>query len=820
MEWWRELRISARTMVRHRGATLVAILSIGLGIGASLSVFSFIDALLFRPLPFHQPERVVGVYTSGRDGALFYGPNSYPDYCDFRDRTRSLSGLAASSPMAVTMRGGGESERVFAELVSGNYFQTVGVNAMLGRTLVPDDDREDAPTATAVISHGYWKRKYGAETAIVGRTVQLNGHPFVVTGVAPPSFRGTLRGLIVDVWIPILQSSALMPPELRTTGWTKVRGTRTLLLLGRLGAGVPVSKARAEFWTIAGRLYQDHPDTWRDANGRARVVSILSESQFRIFPAARAPVVAFMTLLALVVLLVLLVACVNVANLMLAQSAARAGEMAMRLALGATRWQIVRQVLVESLLLSVGGGLVGLALSQWLTGALSAFRPPASVPVGVDASMDRMVLSVAVLLVIGTGILVGLAPAWSSSGLRPAAVLKGQAGSVRRRRRVRQTFVAAQVAAGVLLSATAGLVLRSLQQAERLDLGFDPRGVLILSVEPGSRYGSASKTREFYDRVMTTMATLPGVRSASLAQFVPLGVVSERQQVVVGDRQDRDGAPDVAYNIVTSEHFDTMRIPILRGRSFGPESRGGSPTVAIVNQTFAARYWPGRDPIGRRIRLERAPDWLEVIGVAGTGKYVTVNEEPTPYVYLPLGQHNVSSVVLHVRADGNPHVMARSIVARLGSIDRDVPIFDVRSLEDQVGVSIMPVRLAASVLGVMALLAMALAAVGVYGVAAFSVARRTREIGIRVALGATRLQVLRVVLREGVVVVMGGAAAGLVVSGVFARLARGLLFGVAPYDPVVLAATTFVLIVTGVVACYVPALRAARLHPALALRQE
>lgn len=820
MEWLRELRTGVRTVVRHRGATLVAILSIGFGIGASLSVYSFIHALLFRPLPFLQPERVVGVYTSGKDGSLFYGPNSYPDYDDFRRRTRSLSALAASSPIAVTMRAGSETERVFAEIVSGNYFQTIGVNAMLGRTLLEDDDHEGAAMATAVISHGYWQRKYGGEAGIVGRTVQLNGHPFLVTGVAPPSFRGAMRGLIVDVWVPILQSSPLMPPEAGATDWKMARGTRTLFLLGRLKPGVSAVQAQAEFLTIAGQLYQDHPDTWRDSSGRGRVVSVLPESQFRIFPAARAPVVSFMALLALVVLLVLLVACVNVANVLLAQYAARSGEMAMRLALGATRRQILRQVLVEGLLLSVAAGIVGLALSIWVTGALTAFRPPASVPVGVETSMDATALLIAALLVIGTGIAFSLPPAWSSSRLQLMTVLKGQGGTVRRRRRMRHTFVAAQVAAGVLLSATAGLAFRSLQQAEHLDLGFDPRGVLVLSVEPGLRYESASEALEFYDQVTTTIGTLPGVRGASLAKFVPFSVVSERQQVVVGDRQDGGDAPDIPYNVVSPEHFETMRIPILRGRSFGPESRGPAPTVAIVNEAFATRYWPGQDPIGRRIRIEHGPEWLEVIGVAGTGKYITVNEEPTPYVYLPIGQHYVPSAVLHVRTDGNPRLLERVVTARLQAIDRDVPVFDVRSLEDQVGVSIMPIRLAATLLGVMALLAMALAAVGVYGVAVYTVARRTREIGIRLALGATRMDVLHVVLTESIVIVVGGAAAGLVLSGLLARLMRGIMFGIAPYDPIALAATTLALVVTAIVACAVPALRAARLQPAFALRQE
>jgi putative ABC transport system permease protein len=344
--------------------------------------------------------------------------------------------------------------------------------------------------------------------------------------------------------------------------------------------------------------------------------------------------------------------------------------------------------------------------------------------------------------------------------------------------------------------------------------------VLVLSVDPGLRYESATKALEFYDQVTTTIGALPGVRGASLAKFVPFSVVSERQQVVVGDRQDGGDAPDIPYNVVSPEHFETMRIPILRGRSFGPESRGPAPTVAIVNQAFATRYWPGQDPIGRRIRIEHGPEWLEVIGVAGTGKYITVNEEPTPYVYLPIGQHYVPSVVLHVRTDGNPRLLERLVTARLRAIDRDVPVFDVRSLEDQLGVSIMPIRLAATLLGVMALLAMALAAVGVYGVAAYSVARRTREIGIRLALGATRLDVLRVVLAESIVIVVGGAAAGLVMSGLFARLMRGILFGIAPYDPIALAGTTFALVVTAIVACAVPALRAARLQPAFALRQE
>jgi len=811
----RDLRYGARLMVRSPGFATAAIVSLGLGIGANTAIFSLLDAVLLQPMAVSRPAEIVSIYTSDFSSTQ-YGSSSYPDYVDFK-KADVLAGLAAYQFTELSMNAGADTEMAFAETVSGSYFPTLGVAAARGRTLGEADDVPGAPQVTA-ISHGLWVRRFGSDPNIVGRTLQFNARPFTIVGVIPPEFKGALRGLSVDAWIPIASSRELGPSR---RDRTQERGSRGLMLIGRLRPGVTVAQAQAAFTVIAAQLYAAYPEQWRTLRNTGRPISVVSERNSRVHPDLAGPIGGFMALLMVVVGLVLLTACANVANLLLARGASRAREIGVRLALGAGRRRLVRQLLTESVILAAAGGLFGVVVAVWLMRVLMSFKPPVPVPVALNLHLDTSVLVFALLLSIATGAVFGLAPALHAARAEIVPVLKDKTpGGRRQRSRLRSAFVVAQVACSMLLLVGAGLFVRSLQRARAIDLGFDPSNMVVMSLNPSLQGYDEARGRTLYDRVLDGVHAVPGVQAASLAASVPLGLGGSRRGTKIEGYQPQPGEDtETSYNIVGPQYFETMRIPVVRGRSFTAADRQGSTPVVVVNDAFANRYWPGVDPIGKRLSANGpAGPFREVVGVVRTGKYNTLGEEPRPFYYLPLLQEYRGAVTLHVKGPSRDLIPAVRDAIR--AVDAAVPVFDAKTMEDQLLVALLPARLAGTLLGAFGILALLLAAVGIYGVMAYSVAQRTREIGVRMALGAGARDLLRLVVGEGARLTAIGLVIGLAVGIGVTRFIASLLYGITPTDVIAFGSASAILATTALLASYIPARRAIRVDPVLALRRD
>jgi predicted permease len=813
----RDLRYGARLIVRSPGFALAAVASLGLGIGANTAIFSLLNAVLLRPMAVSRPGEIVSIYTSDFSSTK-YGSSSYADYQDFK-RADVLAGLAAYRPMQLSMNAGSDTEMGFVEMVSGSYFPTLGVSAARGRTLSETDDVFGAAPIT-VISHGLWMRRFNKDPDVVGRTLQFNGHLFTIVGVVPPEYAGALRGLSMDAWIPIAASRTLSPSD---TDWMTSRGSRGLMLLGRLRPGASVDQAQAAFDVIAAKLYAAYPEQWRTIRNVRRPVSVISERRSRIHPDLNGPVAGFMTLLMIVVGLVLLTACANVANLLLARGTARAREIGVRLALGAGRRRLVRQLLTESVLLALAGGAFGVVVAVWVTRVLMSFKPPVPVPVALDLHLDAGVLTFAILLSLATGMFFGLAPALHASRADVIPVLKDDSSGGRQRRsRLRSAFVIAQVACSMLLLVGAGLFVRSLQHGRAIDIGFDSSDMIVMSLNPSLQGYDEARGRALYDRLLERVRAVPGVRAASLAESMPLGLGGSRRGTAIEGYQPQPGEDtETSFNVVGPQYFETMGIPLVRGRSFTDGDRRGSPPVVIVNEAFARRYWPGADPLGKRLSAN-GPEgqFRQVVGVARTGKYRTLGEEPRPFYYMPLGQEYHGAVTLHVKVASGPRDLLPAVREAIRSIDATVPVFDAKTMDDQLLVALLPSRLAGTLLGAFGVLALVLAAVGIYGVMAYSVAQRTREIGVRMALGAGDRDVLRLLVGEGARLTAVGLVIGLAAAFGGTRFVASFLYGITPTDFVAFASSAGILAGTALLACYIPARRAVRVDPAVALRCE
>ena len=811
-----DLRQAARLLVKDPGFTVVAVLSLGLGIGANTAIFSLVNALLLRPMPVAQPHEIVSVYTSDFSGPLF-GASSYPDYQDFR-RLDALAGLVAWAPTPVALSQDGGHQRLFAEMVSASYFDVLGVRPVLGRGFVPEEDT--APAAVAVISHALWQGGFGADPAIVGKSLVLNGTPFQVVGVAPPGYGGLMRGLAMDVWLPLSMHAVARPGSSELH-----RGNRGLFLTGRLKPGTDRAAAQARFDALAAELRAAHPRQWTDVQQRGRVVTLVSEAGSRIFPEVRGPVLGFVALLMTVVGLVLLIACANLANLLLARAAARRREIGIRVALGAGRFRLVRQLLTESLLLGALGGALGLLWASWGTDVIAGFRPPVPVPLLIDLRPDGRVLAFTAAVSLLTGVLFGLAPALSATRRDLVSALKDDTASVagaRWRSRLRGILVGGQVSVALLLLVGSGLFLRSLRNAHTIDLGFEPGGLALASVDLALAGYKEDAGRDFYGRVLASTRDLPGVVAATLVKDAPLGLGGGRRRVVIEGYTPRPGEDmEVSLTAVGPGFFDTFRIPLRRGRAFRESDDAAAPLVAIVNESFVRRYWPGQDPIGRQLRMrgEQAPA-MEVIGVARDGKYRTLGEDPRPFLYVPLFQDFDPSVTLVARTAGSPAELAALLPRRLAALDPRVPAFDVKTMDEHLRFALLPARLAAAVLGSFGTVALLLAALGLYGVMSYVVSQRRREVGIRMALGARRSDVIRLVLGHGMRLTVAGAACGLAAALALTRLVSGLLYGISPTDPWTLLGVTGVLAAVAFLSCLLPARRAAGVDPVVALRFE
>ena len=813
-----DTRYALRTLNKNRGFALAAIVTLALGIGANTAVFSLFEAILLRPMAAADPDRIVAVYTSDYSSTR-YGASSYPDYEDIHQAATVFSDIAAYRQTQLSMNAGADTEMILAEVVTGNYFSLLGVGAQQGRTLAAPDNVPDA-APVVVVSHDFWTRRFGNDPAVIGRTIQLNGQVFAITGVAARGFTGGMRPHSVDAWITVFASRGLYPPE--RFGWVQNRGSRSLGLLARLRDDATLEKAQAQLSLVAARLYEAYPQEWRNIRNTGRTISVVPESETRVPPDFNGPILGFIALLMIVVGLVLLTACANLANLLLARGAASVREVGMRLALGSSRSRIVRQLLTENILLSIAGGAAGLLVGWALMRVLLYFKPPISVPVALDLRLDAMVLVFTLVVSVLTGIVFGLAPAFHAVHRDLLPVLKDSAavGSPRRSR-LSRAFVVAQVALSVLLLIGAGLFLRSLQIVLAADVGFDPSNTIVMTLSPGLQGYDEPRARDLYEKVLQNVEALPGVQSASLAMTVPLGLMGPRQGTAVEGYEPQPGEDmEFGINRVTPRYFETMRIPVVRGRAFQESDRAESLPVIIVNEAFAQRFWPGVDPLGKRVSAngDLGP-FREVIGVVPTGKYNTLGEDPRPFYYVPLWQEHRGAVTLHVRTAADPGALLPSVRAVIRSIDGTVPD-DMKTMEDQLLLTLLPARVAGILLGAFGGLALLLASVGIYGLMSYAVAQQTREIGVRLALGAARRDLLRVVVGDGlrlvfIGILIGGAGA-LTLTGAIAPW----LYGITPYDPLAFTGAIVVLASAALLACFLPARRALRIDPVAALRRE
>ncbi|MFN2397923.1 MAG: ABC transporter permease [Gemmatimonadaceae bacterium] len=824
------LRYAFRRLLRSPGFTIAVVLTLGVGIWANATIFSVVNAVLLRPpAAVTEPNRLVALYTSDFSGPA-YGTSSYPDYEEFRQQNDVFQGVAAFSMGSAGIGDGEDLERIGVETVSHNLFQVLGVRPQLGRAFLPEEGSSGGTHALAVISHELWQRRFGGDRAIVGTSVRMNDQPFTIVGVAPEGFTGALRGVASDAWVPFRAPRlGLVESDLNN------RGNRGLLITGRLGPGTTMARAQAQMDVVARQLAAAYPEQWTDRFKQSRRITLVSEFAARVPPQMRGPVLGFMGLLMAVVGVVLLICCANVAGLLLARAAGRSREIGIRLSVGASRAHIIRQMLTESVVLAALGGIVGVLLTLWTTDLLMAFQPPLPVRLALNLDLDVRVVAFIVAVTIGTGILFGLAPALRASRLDLVSVLKSESASLEwgvgreRRFSLRNALVVGQISLSLLLLVGALLFLRTLRSAVAMDPGFRVENLLLASVEPrpGLEISSEQRARIAFD-MQQRIAAIPGVSAATWADAAPLGFYfSRRGMMVVGYTPQPGEEMEFHSNVVGPRYFETMEIPIIKGRGFTVVDRSGAPEVVVVNEAFAQHFWPAADPVGQRISMRgEAGPFHEVIGVARLSKYVSLGEPPRLYVYLPALQDSWGTM-LHVRAACSPTARACDPWRLLPAIRREVQaaapdwtIGTTRTMEEQLAGSLIPQRIAAAALGVFGALALLLASVGLYGVVAYAVAQRTREIGVRVALGAKPWDVLGLVLRQSASLVGAGLAIGLAASWALTRLLSNLLLGVSATDTVTFLGASLLLAIVAFVATYLPARRAASVDPMAALRYE
>jgi predicted permease len=808
-----DLKHAVRLLVRSPLFTITAVLSLAVGVGATTTVFTVADALLLkRPIAVVDPDRVVDIGRT-RNGREFDN-SSYPNFKDIAAQAKTLSAIYGLDlePMPVALGGGTGAERVFATVVSGNYFEVLGVTPQVGRLLTPDDDRAPGGSFVIVLSDRLWRRRFDADPAIAGKTVVLNGAPFTIVGVAPPGFRGTTI-MSPELWAPLTMAAEIQPRM--TASLFTSRGGVWMLMGGRLAPGVSIEQAQAEIDAIGKRLEEMYPDTNRGMGWKVmRATPIPGE--------ASSYVAAFMAILGAIVGLVLLVASINVAGMMLARAAARRRDTAVRLALGASRAQLVRQLLIETIAVFVPGGAAGLILARWMTSLLVAMLPSIPVPLALALPLDARIAAFGLAVTFAAAVATGLLPAFQASKPGLVEALKGDRGGAGFGKiRLRQVLVASQVAGSVLLIVVAALFARALQRASAIDPGFDSTNVEVMALDLSLARHDEKSGPAFLRQVVARVEAMPGIQSVSAAIDLPLdGSRTGLGSVWAVGRTEKD-AIDVDWNVVEPGYFRTLRRPLLRGRDFGADDALGRPEAAIINEAAAARLWPGEDPIGRRLVRTvwgDGPREVEVVGVEKTGKYVTLNEPPTPFIYIPYAQAYIPRVSLVVRTSGPTAIPAvRALVAEMNP---NLPVVGTMTLTDLSTIALLPQRLAGWIAGALGLVALVIAGIGVYGVTAYTVARRTRELGIRVALGATPRDVLRLVFGQSTLLTAIGLAFGLGLGLATTLLLSSLLFGVGAADPIVVGAAAGIFGALSLAASVVPARRALAIDPTVALRSE
>jgi predicted permease len=805
-----DIRYGLRMIAKAPGFTVLAMLALAIGICGNTTIFSVINGLLFRPLTgVKDPSRLVAVYTSDYSSGL-YGTNSYPDYVDFRDQTDVFENLAASQPAVLSSAGDSEAERLRGYVVTGNYFEVLGVSAQLGRTLQSSDEQATG-SQPVVISDTLWRGHFNSNPAVVGQTLRLNNEPHTIVGVTAASFRGLRIGLPPEFWVPITRNEM-----------DSGRDDRGLGIVGRLKPGVTLEQAQSQLTTIAARLAQAYPKTNLGTLERPKdpkPVTIAQES--RLNPMAQVGLWRMSFLLFIVVGLVLLIACANVANLLLARASVRRREIAVRLALGASRLRLVRQLLTESLLLALLGAVAGLILTQWTAGLLPRFFSPEDLG-GADFSLDWRVLVFTLGVALITGVLFGLVPALQATSLNLITSLKDESGSYGQRLRrlaLRDVLVISQLALSLVLLICAALFVRSLRYAAHSDPGFAAGNLLEASIETEGASLNEQQSAAFYEQAIERVNGLPGVQSATLVAFVPIsGGGYRRNTTIEGYQPQANEDTELNTNIIGPNYFNTLGIPLLAGRDFNAQDRTGSPAVVIVNEVFARRYLGG-NAVGKRLKFGSG-QFREIVGVVRTSKYRNLREEPLPFIYTPLAQEPQSGMTLMVRTLGDPAALAGAVRNELRAVNKDVPLFSVQAMAQRIADQLAADRVVAVLLSVFGASALLLAAIGIYGVVGYAVAQRTHEIGIRIALGADRQDILKLIVGQGMVLIAVGAAIGLALALAATQLLKSLLFGVSATDPLTFVSVVIVLVGVALLACYLPARRAMKVDPLVALRYE
>ncbi len=809
-EMIQDLRFGARMLLKKPAFTIIAVLSLALGTGANTAIFSFINALLLRPLPIEQPNELVSLNNAEARQAF---PNfSYPNYKDFRDRNDVFSGLIGYRFTPLSMSHDGINERVWGYEVTGNYFDVLGVNTILGRTISLDDDRVAGASPIAVMSYKCWQQRFGGDQSIIGKDVIVNGRNFTIVGVAPRGFSGTEVISQPELWFPMAMEAQLEAGS----NWLDDREWNNVFIQGRLEPGVSVARAQTALNSIAADLEREYPNI-----NQGKRVELSPPGLIGL--AMRGPVMGFSGLLMAIVGLVLLLACINLANLLLARAADRRREIAVRLALGATRFRLVRQLLTESLMLAFCGGALGLLPASWLVNLASTFKVPPNIPLALEIHIDYRVFVFTFLLSIGTGVLFGLLPALQATKTDLVPALKdepsfgGHRGSL-----LKSSLIVFQIALSLILLVGGGLMMRSLKQAQAINLGFDPKSAIEVAFDLRLQGYESAQGKEFQKRVLDRVRALPGVQTAGIADMTPVDLHFSRTAVFIeGQTPERTAnTPSAMINRAGPQYFQAMGTRLLAGRDFTEQDDQKSQRVAIVNETFARRFFPGEDPIGKRFSLRQAEGIKnQIVGVVEDGKYAGLNEGPKPYVARPVWQSDVGATSVIVRTDGDPQRLIGAVTREIQDLDSHLPI-STNTLVGKLDVPLLPARIGASVLGGFGVLALALAAIGIYGVISYAVSTRTHEIGIRMALGAEKADVLRLVLGQGLKLTLIGIAIGLAVALGLTQFMKAILFGISASDPLTFAFASVVLGSVALLACYLPARRATKVDPMVALRHE
>jgi predicted permease len=808
---WQDIRYSLRMIAKAPGYAAIVILTLALGIGANTTIFSWINSALLNPVPgLAEPREVVSLTQGKPEDYLGF---SYPDIQALGDGQQSFTGITACIFAPLSLTGKGKPERVWGMVTTANYFDVLGVRPILGRGFLPAEDEKPGGAPVAVISYRLWQTHFAANPNVVGQHIEINQHSYTIVGVTPAEFQGSQTGLRMEIWVPIMMAPQLMP------GNDLLHDHHNLWLFafGRLKAGVTLPQAQAEMSLLLQREARNYPEEHKGHDSVTVYPLWRNPFSFNIFFSILLP-----TLMAIAGL-VLLLACANVANLMLVRAVGRRREIAIRMSLGASRWRLVRQLLVESLMLALAGGAVALLITLWTAGTLMKFVPAMDFPISLVVRADHNVFLATMLLSLLTGVIFGILPALRASSIAPVAVLKEDTGSASgglRKARLASGLVVAQISLSLLLLICAGLFIRSFLSAQKINLGFNPRNVLVASFDLFPAGYSDTSGAEFDRQLVAKLEALPGIRSVALTSRLPGLSPGSTSVHPEGYVQQAIESMETPMAIVTPNYFQTMQIPIVQGRDFSLQDTRNSQRAVIVSEAFVNRYWPHQQALGKRLHDDMTHEWFTVVGVARDSKMTGLGDAPGPFVYLPLYQVYQPAMIVNARVAGDPLTYGKTVERTLHALNAALVVFDVTSLESSEHVSSFPQRIAGTFVGAFGLLALVLAAIGIYGVTSYTTRQRTHEIGIRMALGANKEDILRLVLGHALRLTVLGVALGLAASFALTRYLGSLLLGVTSTDALTFSTVALLLCAVALVACVVPARRSMRLDPMSALHYD